>query len=362
MVQGTEEPMRGARRPWQPWGSAALLAAALMPAAWAQNAAQAIAMPAAPKAQAAQLKVNPALAMREWEPPVDAPYTLGRGDAITIDFAGRPELASKQLIGPDGMVSFPQVGSVKVDGLTREQAAAVIAAAVDRIYDDLTVTVGVERYGSNKVLLLGAVERPGIQEFDTTPTLLEVVTRGGGVLGNAARNPSRADYTVGTTPAPSVIGVPERCAIYRGADKVLWVDLKPLLDSGSPLANMRLMRNDIVYVPSPSETYISVLGSVQHPGAVRLETGMTLDKLLSLTGGLTDSAGRYPDIQVVSPSTGQTRVYNMRAVLSPAPLDLTLHSGDIVYVPERKLAKFGYEMQQIAPLVTMFTAAALFDR
>ena len=66
--------------------------------------------------------------------------------------------------------------------------------------------------------------------------------------------------------------MPEQVAIYRGNSTVVWVQLKELVDHGDPLANMRLKRNDIVFVPSAKDVYISVLGEVLHPGTYQLES------------------------------------------------------------------------------------------
>ncbi len=316
--------------------------------------------------QSPALTANPAVALREFEPAADEEYRLGRGDEISIEVIGRPEMNSKHLIGPDGKITLPLVGSVALADKTREQAAQAVEDAYKPYYSMLSVTVGVDRYTSNQVLLLGAVEHPGIQTFDRPPTLLEVVSRGGTVTGsgrlaNAPLN-NASSYNLQANLIPATFGVPERCAIYRGNDKVLWVELKSLLDSGSPLADMRLRRDDIVYVPSSTERYVSVLGEVAHPGALQLESSSTLAKLIALSGGLTDRAGRYPDIRIIQPSTGKTRVISFKQVLQPGALDLTLQSGDIIYVPESGLNRFGYALEKISPLVTLFTAAAFFTQ
>ena len=81
--------------------------------------------------------------------------------------------------------------------------------------------------------MLGAVEKPGIVTFDGTPTLLEALTRSGMDTG-----PNKSSQ------------IPERCAIYRGRDEVVWVQLKALIDSGNGLADMRLRRDDVIYVPN----------------------------------------------------------------------------------------------------------------
>ena len=301
------------------------------------------------------LKINPITALRDFEGSPNQDYELGRGDEISIDFGGRPELNAKRVVGPDGRITIPPAGSILIADKTREQAAEAIQKALSSYYSWLSVTVGVDRYTSNRVLLLGAVARPGLIAFDQPPTLLEVLTRGGGI-GTSIPSGSTSGQAIA---APVT---PDRLAIYRGSEKVMWVDLKGLLESGSPLADLRLKRDDVIYVPSPAERYVSILGQVQHPGALQLESTSTLAKLLAEAGGITQQAGRNPEIQIVQPSTGAVRVVPFKTLLQPAPIDLSLKSGDVIYVPESGFSRFGYGLQQLSPLVTMFTAAALFNR
>jgi polysaccharide export outer membrane protein len=298
------------------------------------------------------LKMNPLAALRAFEPPAGEQYQIGRGDEITLDFGGRTELNGKRIVGPDGRITLPLAGSVMVADKTRDEAGAAILAALQPFYSNLSVTVGVDKYTSNRVLLLGAVEHPGILTFDTPPTLLEVVTRGG-VLGGVAS---------GVDAQHKMPSIPERCAIYRGSDKVMWVDLKGLLDSGSPLADIRLRRDDVIYVPSTQDRYISVLGQVQHPGAFQLESTTTLRKLLAEAGGLTDAAGANPSIRVISPSTGATRTIPLKTLMQPVPLDLTLKSGDVVFVPKSTFNNVSYVFEKISPLISLFTAFAFLNQ
>ncbi len=308
------------------------------------------------------LQVNPELALRQFEPDAAQPYTLGRGDEISIAFGSHPEMNSKQIVGPDGKITLPLAGSLSVADKTREQAAETIDMALAPYYLGLSVTVGVDKYSSDQVLLLGAVERPGVQTFDRPPTLLEVIARGGAMEGTRIAHPQSASFAMSGEVSAAGFGVPERCAIYRGSDKVVWVDLKKLLDSGNALADLRLQRDDIVYVPAASERYVSLLGQVQHPGALQLEDSTTVAKLISLAGGLTDAAGGNARIQIISPTTGKTRVVTFKQVLQPGALDLTLHSGDVIFVPRSGFNNLAYAIEKLSPLVTMFTASALITR
>ncbi len=337
-----------------PWMRHASLGAALLLPAGSVCLAQSTVPPP-------ELKLNPLTVLRDFEPSNDTPYELGRGDEISIDFAARPELSSKRVVGPDGRITLPLAGSLEIAGKTREQAADAIVASLSPYYSGLSATVGVDKYTSNRVFLLGAVEHPGVINFDQPPTLLEVLTRGGALSGGGTGGGGTGGGFGGGFQARPAASLPDRCAIYRGSDKVVWVDLKGLISSGNALADLRLKRDDVVYVPSPSESYISVLGQVQHPGALELESGMTLAKLLAEAGGLTKEAGKGPDIRVYQASTGVTRIVPFKAVLGPAKLDLTLHSGDVVFVPESGFNSATYVLERLSPLISVFTTAALLN-
>ena len=157
-----------------------------------------------------ELKPNPLETLRNFEPAEDEEYRLGKGDEIAVDFAGRPDLAAKLVVGPDGRITLPLAGEVMLDGLTRPKRRKAIEAALSTYYSNLSVQVTVTKYTANRVLLLGAVAHPGVVTFDGTPTLLEALSRGGMETGKAGTN-------TGPNNAPSKVSqIPERCAIYRG--------------------------------------------------------------------------------------------------------------------------------------------------
>jgi polysaccharide export outer membrane protein len=290
-----------------------------------------------------QLKPNPLDALRSFEPAADEEYRLGRGDEIIVDFSGRPEMQAKLVVGPDGRISLPLIGDIMLAEHTRSEAAKAIEAKLADYYSNMSVMVTVTKYTSNKILLLGAVERPGTLAFDGTPTLLEALTRGGLVTGT------------------NKIGqIPERCAIYRGHDQVIWVQLKELIESGNTLADLRLRRDDVVFVPSMAEHFVSVLGEVNRPGAVPLSSSSTLATILGSAGGFTDKAGNMPRIQIVDPATGTTRNVSFKDVLNPVrSSEITLKPGEIVFVPRSGFYKATYVLERLNPLTTVLTMAML---
>lgn len=291
-----------------------------------------------------QLKPNPLEALRNFEPSPDEAYRLGKGDEITVDFTGRPDLEAKLVIGPDGRITLPLAGDLKLDGLTRPEASKAIATALATYYDNLAVQVTVTKYTSNRVLVLGAVSSPGEVNFEGTPTLLEALTRSG----------------LQTNGPNKIAQIPERCAIYRGSDQVVWVELRQLVESGNTLADLRLRRNDVIYVPSNLERFVSVLGEVQHPGAVLLTGNSTLASVLADAGGLTDQAGNNAHIQIVDPTTGTSRVLTFKDVLNPAKsLEVTLKPGEIIFVPKTGFARATYVFQRLSPMFELSSLAYL---
>ena len=288
-----------------------------------------------------QLKPDPVEELRKFEPAADEEYRLGKGDEITVDISGRPDLQAKLVIGPDGRITLPLAGEMKMAELTREEAAKTLETALSKYYSNLDVQVTVTKYTANRVLVLGAVEHPGSFTFDSTPTLLDALTRGG----------------LPKTLANAVPDVPEQCAIYRGNNQVVWVQLKELIESGNPLADLRLRRDDVVYVPNMSEHFVSVLGEVQHPGPVQLTHGSTLASVLATAGGFTEKAGMKPRIQIVDPSTGKSQIVSMNDLLKQPgkSLEITLKPGEMVYVLRSGWYQATYFLERLAPFASMST-------
>ena len=141
---------------------------------------------------------------------------------------------------------------------------------------------------------------------------------------------------------------------------MVWVELRKLVESGNTLADLRLRRDDVIYVPSLAERFVSVLGEVQHPGAVPLTSNSTLASVLADAGGFTDQAGNNPHIQIVDPSTGTSRVLAFKDVLNPAKSrEVTLKPGEIIFVPKTGFARATYVFQRLNPLFQLSSLAYL---
>lgn len=309
-----------------------------------RSAAAQVAAPAPASNQEPALQRH-AIGIEDAQPDAHEEYLLGPGDDIVVSVSGRPELSGSHIVGPDGRITLPVVGTVAVGEKSRDDAAHAIDDTLGKYYSgSISSTVEVTKYGSNHILLLGAIEKPGVITFDQPPSLLEAITRGGPVLNS--------DKTVQTA---------RKCIVYRGDNQVMNVNISERFDGRRALNDIRLRRNDIVYIPENQESLVSILGEVTRPGPVRLDQNSTLVSLLSNAGGITEKSGNNPLIQITEPSTGRVQTIRFKELLSlHGGSDVTLHDGDIIYVPRSGMAKTGFIVQQIAPIAgiaTIFTVA-----
>jgi polysaccharide export outer membrane protein len=294
--------------------------------------------------QGTGLKTNPLKVLEQSEPAIGESYELGAGDTIKLYVAGHPELSRDYIVGPDGFITIDVAGSVRVWNLTREAAAKVVQDTLVAYYNDPAVTIGIEKYGSNTVMIFGNIQHPGILAYEgTTPTLLDAIGRGGLLV-----NPSSRD------------GLPGRCIVYRGNDTVLQVQLDDLLRSSSPLSDIRLRRGDKVFIPIDRQQFVSVLGQVGKPGPVAIRPGLDLKLALAEAGGLKDEAGDNPTVHIIQIASNRELNIPYKQLMTPqGGSEVTLQAGDVISIPKSGFNKVGYVLTKLSPAATMVSLAAL---
>jgi polysaccharide biosynthesis/export protein len=270
-------------------------------------------------------------ALALFEAPVDPVYRLGAGDQISVDVWGRPEVSGAHVIGPDGVITLPLIGPLTLADTTREEAASDISRSLSRYYNRPAVTLRVDQYTSNRVTVLGRVENPGSLSFDHQITLLEVLAHAGAL------------------PVIDKQATLTRCAVFRGREQVIWVDLQHLLSRADPAYNIRLRSGDLVYIPDSSDTMVYVLGAVMKPGAYRLTPDMSMLDALAQAGGPNEAAKTS---SISLHRQGEEEPYQLQLadlVGKQSQMNASLREGDVLYIDERGIARVGYVLRQLLP-------------
>ena len=113
--------------------------------------------------------------------PVSASYHIGPGDVLSISVWKEEGMQLEVLVRPDGEITFPLAGEIKAGGLTTKALSDELVKKLEKYIPHPSVTVSVLKSVSNKIYVIGKVNRPG--EFTATGYMdvLQALTMAGGL-------------------------------------------------------------------------------------------------------------------------------------------------------------------------------------
>jgi polysaccharide export outer membrane protein len=117
----------------------------------------------------------------------DPHYRLQAEDKIEVQYRYTPEYNTTAAVQPDGYVSMPLIGEVKLAGLTLEQAAGAISLKAGARLTDPEVIVLLKEYVKPFFTVAGEVAKPGRIELHGEMTLVEAIAMSGGFKESAHR-------------------------------------------------------------------------------------------------------------------------------------------------------------------------------
>ena len=237
-------------------------------------------------------------------------YRIGAGDTLHITVYQSPDLSIDARVNEAGDISYPLLGRVNFGGLTINAAEARLAQALKRgeIVKDPQVIIVVTNVRANQVNVLGQVGKPGRLPLDLAGMrLTEVISLAGGIIAGAGSD--------------TIVLIGRR----NGQTYRYEADLPKIFAPGGSNDDIVVMPGDTIWVDRAPQIYL--YGEIQHPGALRLERGMTVMQAIAAGGGATPRgtlkglkiSRRGPDgrIQTIEPS-----------------MEDTLKDGDVMYIRE----------------------------
>ena len=255
-------------------------------------------------------------------------YVIGAEDVLEIKVWGHDDLSRSVSVSADGYFSFPLIGRIKAVGLTVRQLEEHVAKLLDKDYIvNPQVTMTVTDFKSKKVFILGEVSKPGAYYLSKNDTLLEIVSKAGGVTQNAGRE------IIVVRPKALTAPVQQPISLNSKNSELLRVDLKALL-SGDVNKNIDVRNNDTIYVPKSS--VFSVFGEVRKPGSYPLEKELTVLEAISIAGGPTQDADTQK-LELLRKTGAEQKkmVLNIRDILNAksGAKEVLIQDGDVIYQP-----------------------------
>ncbi|WP_245844713.1 polysaccharide biosynthesis/export family protein [Noviherbaspirillum humi] len=287
-----------------------------------------------------------------------APYKIGTGDVLSVVVWDHPELSNTAttamgvvagtgadasntatnappagfIVDHEGVIQFPYAGTLKVAGLTQDQARNLLAQNLSKYLKNPKVTLRVQSYRSKRVYVDGEVRTPGLQAINDIPmTLVEAINRAGGVLPT---------------------GDQSQIVVNRAGTNYA-INLPQLVQRGVNPANILLADGDVVRVRSRDESKVFVSGEVVSPRALTMHNGrLTLNEALGESGGVNPLSGDGSQIYVIRKNGSEQTVYQLdgRANGALAMAEgFELRPRDVVYVAATPLANWHRAISLILP-------------
>ncbi|HTQ55058.1 MAG TPA: polysaccharide biosynthesis/export family protein [Bryobacteraceae bacterium] len=250
---------------------------------------------------------------------------IGANDLLAVSVYDSPELTRTVRVGADGMMRLPMLKRrIQAEGLMPSELEAAIASALtaEQLIVDPFVTVTIAEYNSRPISVAGAVKQPLTFQAAGPVTLLEAITRAGGLSPEAG---------------PEILVSREKTGADGSVSSLVQrIPVKGLIDSADATLNVTLIGGEEVRVPEVGHVY--VIGNVKKPGAFPVQDAeSTVLKMLALSEGLMPYAAKDAFIyrQEANGSKNEISIPLAKIMQRKAP-DTALLANDILYVPDNK--------------------------
>jgi len=248
-------------------------------------------------------------------------YRVGPKDLLEISVFGLDELNKTVRISEEGKITLPLLGEIEVEGLTKTELEKKLSQLLEEKYlQNPQVTVFIREYQSKIVSVLGAVENPGTYELLGRQTLLQIISKAGGLTQEAGKE---------------IIVIRQQ---EDGTSTSLKIPIDDLILKGDARLNIPLQLNDIINIPIDKIVLVYVFGQVNRPGALNVKKSNipALLQAIAQAGGFSDRAAKGGVlIKRVDEEGKEIKIkVNVKDIIRGKKKDIQLLENDVVYVPE----------------------------
>ncbi len=241
--------------------------------------------------------------------PVTEDYILGSGDGLSIKFTGVTNQTYREHINFNGSITFGNIPTFSLSGLTLQEAREKIREIVAEEYKNVFVDIDVFEIKKISVVANGYVRNPGAYVVPGNSNLIELIYLCGG---------------------PTVNGSFRTIEFHRNGKEHSLIDLYDYFISGKG-SHIRLQDGDQIIVPEVKET-ATIYGEVNSPARYEYQDTAVLRNVLELAGGNTPNA--YMDRIQLSRKT-DIGEYEYIELSFSQNQNFSIQDGDIIKIPTR---------------------------
>lgn len=266
----------------------------------------------------------------------DPVYRMNAGDEIEIRVYDHEDLGVTTKIGPDGTIGFAFMGQVRLSKLTIAEAAEALRTGLAPYVKNPVVSVTVRNVASETATIAGACASPGLYGISSSTRLSDLYA----MAGTSA---VRLFNGVGV----DVADLEHSFVIRKG--EVLPVDFIKAIKHGDELNNIHIKRGDYVLIGQRLDSAVTICGEVKNPHKRLYEPGMGLIETLTTAGWMLDTHWKH--VIIIRDGLANPRYYkvDVDGILAGKCRNVTLKSGDIVYVPKDDISEYNVFVKKLLP-------------
>lgn len=197
-------------------------------------------------------------------------YLLGPGDELLITLWGKINLDYERVIDAEGKIILPEIGVLRLSGLTFSEAKRSLEKELSRYYraSEINMNISIGNLRSIPVFVVGKVLYPGSYTLSSFSTIINALFASGG---------------------PTKLGTLRDIQVKRNGATVIHFDLYDFLLKGDKTKDIRLQPEDVIFVP-PVGSMAGIAGDVKVPAIYEISDATSLLDLVATAGGLTSTA------------------------------------------------------------------------
>lgn len=241
------------------------------------------------------------------EPNLSPSYILDFGDILEIQLVGQENEVQEYQIKRDGSINIPDVGPIKLSGLSMNEASELIKAKVNLTYVGTKTFVSLSNLRDINVLVSGNAYNPGIYTISGNSNILHVLGVAGGINEN---------------------GSFREIQLIRNQQVIETLDMYDVLITGKFNTKNSLKSGDVIFV-KPVNKIVTIDGAVKVPAKYELIDGQNLYDLIDYANGISNDADLeniYLD-RILDGRVKSLPITNIKQFK-----DIVANDGDTIYI------------------------------
>ncbi|MFY0591671.1 SLBB domain-containing protein [Roseivirga sp.] len=206
---------------------------------------------------------------------IDPGYLIGPGDELRVYLWGEAEFQFEGEVDINGNLFIPNVGQVFVSGTTYENLNVRMKEYLSKFYSGLKknppkifLDVSLTKLRPIRIMVMGESNKPGSHLINAFATTMNSLYVSGGI---------------------KTTGSLREIKVFRNNRYISTMDLYDYLIKGTAREDVRLISNDVVFIPSRKNS-ITLNGEVNKQAIFELKDNEGLIDLIGFAGGLKPTA------------------------------------------------------------------------